>query len=328
MKRGVTLLLFLCLLSCSRPTDREPSALDQWVEDTGRLKVLCTIGMIHDIAVQIGGDQVDSISLITGQLDPHSYELVKGDDEKLRYADIIFYNGLGLEHGPSLRHHLEGNPKATAVTKPLLDLAPERVLYFSGQPDPHVWTDISIWVYTVDQIVETFIQKVPEKANVFRSNGKRVREEMMETHHRLHAFLQKIPEHKRYLVTSHDAFNYFARTYLSSSEERADGTWIKRCRAPEGLTPEGRLSSLDIKRITDHIAKYRISVLFPESNVSQDSIRKIVSVAKEYGLSVKVANTTLYADAMGMPGSGGETYLKMIEHNAKTFASHLNGQPD
>jgi manganese/zinc/iron transport system substrate-binding protein len=71
------------------------------------------------------------------------------------------------------------------------------------------------------------------------------------------------------------------------------------------------------------MAKYQIHVLFPESNVSRDSIKKIVESGREKGLNLKIAQEPLYADAMGKPGSDGDTYIKMIQHNAKIIAHYL-----
>ena len=66
-------------------------------------------------------------------------------------------------------------------------------------------------------------------------------------------------------------------------------------------------------------------MIFPESNVNRDSIRKIVEAAKSKGLNVRIATTPLYADAMGPPGSDGDTYLKMIQHNIDVFFNNIKG---
>ena len=67
--------------------------------------------MIDDLVEQVGGEYVDTTVLIKGGFDPHSYQLVEGDDEKFAFADVIFCNGVGLEHGPSLQHYLKTHPK-------------------------------------------------------------------------------------------------------------------------------------------------------------------------------------------------------------------------
>ena len=68
-------------------------------------------------------------------------------------------------------------------------------------------------------------------------------------------------------------------------------------------------------------------MIFAESNVSRDSIKKIVSAGKEKGLDLRIADVVLYADAMGRSGSDGDTYIKMIKHNARAMVTHLDSMP-
>ena len=71
----------------------------------------------------------------------------------------------------------------------------------------------------------------------------------------------EIPVEKRYLVTSHDAFNYFARAYLAADEESQNEGWRGRFESPEGLSPESQLSAVHIRQIIDHLQKHQIQVL-------------------------------------------------------------------
>ena len=319
------LMIGLLLQACSGPMDPEAHALERWLSDNERTKVLCTIGMIGDLVQQIGGDHVDSLTLIEGELDPHTYELVKGDDEKFSFAQVIFYNGLGLEHGPSMRKQLEDNPKAVALGDFIRSQVPDQVIDAGGLPDPHVWMDVELWMIAVPEIVRALSEQAPEHELAFRANANTLMDEMAALNQEVLDTLQTLPEGKRYLVTSHDAFSYFARRYLAENGERTGTGWEKRCEAPEGLAPEGQLSTVDIQRIIDHLQKHNINVLFPESNVSQDSIKKIVDAGREKGLKIRIAECHLYADAMGPKGSSGDSYLKMIRHNALAIAKHLKG---
>lgn len=319
------LLLLSSLLSCSSPIKKGNTHEQTWFDQDGKLKVLSTIAMIDDLVREIGGEYVANITLIRGDLDPHSYQLVKGDDEKLAAADLIFFNGLGLEHGPSLQHFLYNSKKAVAVGDRIRDQVPELILMHKGQVDPHIWMDIAIWEKSVPIIVKTLSTLKPELAGYFEENGRRLTAEMLALHRELKEELRKIPPEKRYLVTSHDAFNYFTRSYLAEESEITDGAWTKRFAAPEGLAPESQLSTTDIQYIIDHLRTYRIKVLFPESNVSQDSIRKILQAGKEKGLDLTIAKEYLYSDAMGAPGTPGDTYLKMVEYNARTIQKYLKG---
>lgn len=321
------LIFSLVLWACSTggPVDRD----SQHNKDgPKKIKVLSTIAMIDDLVKQIGGSHITTQVLVKGELDPHSYQLVKGDDEKLAYADLIFYNGLGLEHGPSLQRYLHSADKTIALGNKLQGQHPELILYQNGQLDPHIWMDISLWAKTIPFIVAALSEKDPDHAKDYEESGKKLAAKMGAMHEQIKQELMHIPENKRYLVTSHDAFNYFTLAYLATDEERESGDWKKRFAAPEGLAPESQLSAADIRSIIDHVKKYHIEVLFPESNISKDSIKKIIHAGREQGLHLRIALTYLYGDAMGSPGSDGDTYLKMIQHNATTLSKYWEGKDE
>lgn len=320
MKNSLILFTLLVLASCALiagcSSSRSPSSIEMWAGEKGKVKVLSTTAMIDDIVAQVGGERIAHIALITGEIDPHSYELVKGDDEKLSLAQVIFFNGLGLEHGASLRYQLEHHENAIALGNLVLEKNPDLILHADKEIDPHIWMDISLWSKIIDPIVDTLVRIDPAGAADYRSNADAARQKMMEEHSAVYRSLQNIPQQKRYLVTSHDAFNYFTRAYLATVDEKTPSEWKMRFDAPEGLAPEGQLSASDIQAIIDHLIKYHIETVFPESNVSRDSLKKVVHACKQMGLTVAISNHPLYGDAMGPPGSDADTYLKMIRYDA------------
>jgi manganese/zinc/iron transport system substrate-binding protein len=319
--RPVWCFILVLLTVCSCGQSSKQSDTDRWMLETSRLRVLCTTSMVEEVVRRVGHAHIVTHTLIRGELDPHTYELVKGDDEKLATADLVVYSGLNLEHGSSLRYTLEAHPNAIGVADVVAAIDPNVAILIEGQPDPHLWTDISMWARTVDVVVGKLSEEIPEHQQLFAQRGQSLKAEMLKTHEEVRALMQSIPQEKRYLITSHDAFNYFCRAYMS---EGAGDQWDVRCVAPEGLAPEGQLSTLDIQRIIDHIQRYGVQVIFPESNVSRDSLRKIVDAAHEKGLPLKIAEVHLYADAMGPKGSDGDTYLKMIQHNARAIFENLD----
>lgn len=302
-------LILATLASCSTS---QPSPVEIWAQPNGKIKVLSTTAMIDDIVGQIGKDRIDHIVLITGEIDPHSYELVKGDGEKLSLAQVIFYSGLGLEHGASLRYQLEHHPNAIGLGNRILEKYPNKILHVDQEIDPHIWMDISLWSHIIDPIVDSFCQIDPSGENQYRENAALIRTKMLQAHNKVYEDLQNVPEEKRYLVTSHDAFNYFTRAYLATPQERVNGSWHIRFDAPEGLAPEGQISATDIQAVIDHLIKYRIQTVFPESNVSRDSLMKVVHACKQKGLYVTISSQALYGDSMGPSGA----YLPMIQHDA------------
>ena len=319
-------LLFcrLGIAGCSKDTTPAPSEFQTWMSDNGRIKVLSTTAMIDDLVGQIGRDRIDHLTLIVGEIDPHSYELVKGDDEKLSYAQIVFCNGLGLEHGASLRYRLQQHPNSIALGDQIQKKYPGQILMIGGQMDPHIWMDVSLWSKTIDPIVQTLSKLDPEYAGFYQMNGEELLKHMLNVDKKIFDRLQSVPDEKRFLVTSHDAFHYFTRRYLASDEERSSMEWMKRCAAPEGLAPDGQLSTMDIQKIIDFLCSHPIGVVFPESNVSKDSLKKIVNACQEKGLAVKISKEMLYGDAMGAKDSDANTYLKVMQHNSETIVKEWN----
>lgn len=323
MSLFILCVLFTCCISCS--SSSSACNTREWKETTDGHRVLATTAMIGNIVSRIGGKSIHCLTLICGELDPHSYQLVKGDDEKLALAEAIFCNGLGLEHGPSLAEALRDHPLAYPVGDYIAKEHFEQILYVDRQIDPHIWMDVSLWSRMIPYVRDRLIALAPEHRDEYMKNSEVLTQEMQHMHQEIQELLAQVPPEKRYIVTSHDAFQYFTRAYLATPKERLDGGWEARFAAPEGLAPESQVSARDIQMILEHLLRYHIQVLFPESNLNRDALRKIVQAARENGLEVRLADVALYGDAMGPPGSEGATYMGMLHHNAAVIYRFLMG---
>ncbi|NDD57911.1 MAG: ABC transporter substrate-binding protein [Chlamydiae bacterium] len=320
MRFKISALLLAAALFMMSGCSKSSAAARKTTSQPDKINVLSTIAMIDDLVGAIGGIRVENHCLISGEIDPHSYELVKGDDEKIADAQIVFYNGLNLEHGASLSLKIQKHPKSIAVGNYVLYNHPELILKKDHIVDPHIWMDISTWLHIIQPITEALIEVDPGGITYYQERAQALRQEMIQTHEYVLNLMQAIPEEKRYLVTSHDAFGYFARSYLSTAGEIENGSWTKRFAAPEGLAPDVQLSVQDIQGIIDHLVKYKISVVFAESNVSQDSLKKIISSSKEKKHIVKFSEKVLYGDAMGSYDEPVSSYLDMIKKNALSLS--------
>ncbi|QZA58444.1 Manganese-binding lipoprotein MntA [Candidatus Rhabdochlamydia porcellionis] len=322
---SIGFLSFLFLLSCCSKTRVSSNLFNQWMQPSDKIKVLSTVAMIDDIVGQIGQENILHMPLILGQIDPHSYEMVKGDDEKLRMATIVFYNGLGLEHGASLSNHLLSHKNAIALGDVVAHLVPEEMIYIDRTVDPHIWMDISLWSLIIDPIVQELSRLDPESAEFYKHNGENLLESMQRMDKKIYNAMHKFPSFQRYLVTSHDAFNYFTRAYLSNPDEEY---WQSRVNAPEGLAPDGQLSSSDIQCIVNFLLEKRIQTVFPESSVNRDALNKIIHDCQKKGLKVHMANSPLYSDSMGGKDSGASNYLDMMWHNTSAILSEWEKTKD
>lgn len=297
--------------------------LEKSVVSSRKIKVLSTIPMIGDLVEKIGGGEIDHLTLIRGNIDPHNYELVKGDVEKIQYADIIFYNGLGLEHGASLRYQIQNHRQSVALGDYLLDNYRDQIIISEGEIDPHVWMDVNLWRNTTNLIVKTLSEADSAHAEYFASNGAKLHAELGQLDLEMLSLMNEIPETQRFLVTSHDAFSYFARRYFAIAEET---DWSKRCAAPEGLAPDGQLSIGHIRDIVTHLSQYGISVIFPESNVNPDSLKKVQEACLEKGIVVSISRDPLYGDSVGEENGDANTYMRMMKKNAEIIHKSLRSK--
>lgn len=299
-------------LTCFFACTGAPSAHKGWMADSPKIKVLSTIAMIDDLVKQVGGEYVETLVLIKGEIDPHSYTLVKGDDEKLECADLIFYNGLGLEHGASLAYRLKEASYAVALGE---RVPQEALIRIQGDIDPHIWMDVSLFSKVVMPIAEALSSIDPLHQEEYEANAEILVKKMLLADQVFENTLASLPLERRYLVTTHDAFHYFVRRYFTLQDD-----WMARCKAPEGLAPDGQMSVQDLSHVVDHLLTYQIPVVFPETNVNAASLQKIVNVCSEKGQVVRLSSTSLLGDSMGNK----KGYLEMMEHNVKVIQEELS----
>jgi len=302
------LCIALLLVGCSKQSQEQFGELDAWMR-SDKIRVLSTTAMIGDLVSEIGGERAQALTLIERGLDPHTYEIVKGDDEKIFCSDLVFANGLGLECGASLRYLLEKHKAVTYVADGVDD-----VIVVDGHPDPHVWTDVKLFTQCIDPIVAAFAQLDPEHRGEYELRAEILRAKLFALHGRIKEEMMQVDESRRFLLTSHDAFNYFARQYLGG---------VEHCISPEGLAPDAQISMADIRSVVGFLKRTDVGVIFPESNVSQQSLKKILSVCKKQGQSARISERALYGDAMGCKGESAGTYIGMMEENVKILREEL-----
>lgn len=300
------------LISCGflSPVHEEEIASAEFWSDPKKIKVYATTPMVADNVRRIGGDRVEVISLMGKEIDPHSYEMVKGDDEKLRSADIVFANGLSLEHTATMRQALKLLPRVVYLSSAIPQSA---VIVVHGSPDPHIWMDLTLWSETTKLIEAALIEIDPEHAEEYKERGEKTRQCYAKADQEIWEIIQTIPKEKRRLVTSHDAFNYFARRYLEQ-----EGEWKERVIAIQGLAPDEQISSFEIRRVVEYVKQHDVQVIFGEQNLSHDSLEKVVDSCRRSAKNVILAKEELYGDTLGT-----YDYLDMMYVNTHIIASNL-----
>ncbi|WP_010195216.1 metal ABC transporter solute-binding protein, Zn/Mn family [Bacillus sp. m3-13] len=275
------------------------------------IQVTTTIAQIADIVENIGGDKVKVESLMGPGIDPHLYKASQGDLSKLNDADIIFYNGLRLEGrmGEILNKMTEEKP-----TIPVAESVPsELLLKAEGETDkmdPHIWFDITLWLYAVEEVRNTLVEQDEENAAYYEKNAEAYINELKELDAYAKEQIATIPPESRVLVTAHDAFQYFGEAY----DMEVTGL--------QGLSTDAEFGLNDVRSIVDLLVERDIKAVFVESSISEDSINAVVQGAESRGHTVKIGGE-LYSDAMGAAGTETGTYLGMFRHNIETIVNSL-----
>ena len=307
-------LILLSLSSCS-----DPASIAVF-EENGKLKVTATTTMVADLVRQIGGDHVQVHGLMGPGIDPHEYAETFRDTAAIKAADIVFYSGLHLETNmqatfEAMNAKSERAGRVIAVTAAIPKdqlITPESD--YADAHDPHVWGDPSTWRMTIPAVVEGLSALDEANADAYRQAGERYAVELGELAKWGQQRVQEIPAQRRVLVTSHDAFHYYARAF---------GFEVQGL---EGVSTKGDASLKRNRELVEFIKQRGVKTIFSESSVNNKGIAAIARDA-----DVVVSKEELYADATGedkMETRHGETYnhstyIGMLKHNVNVIVEGL-----
>ncbi|HEY5707378.1 MAG TPA: zinc ABC transporter substrate-binding protein [Terrimicrobiaceae bacterium] len=277
-----------------------------------KVKAAATIGMVADLVKQVGGDRVSVDQLMGPGVDPHLYKPTSTDSSQLSKADVIFYSGLMLEGrmGDLFARLARAGKKVYATTESVPEDLLAEPKEFEGHYDPHIWFDVSMWAQTVPTIVKGLGEVDPSGKQMYESNGAALMDRLGSLHQWCKDTAAQLPEDKRILVTSHDAYNYFGRAYGF------------KVIGLQGVSTVSEAGLADMANLTDFIKKQNVKAIFVETSVNPAAIRR---VAEDAGVKI---GGELYSDAMGNPGEmrvgfDTGTYDGMVRYNVTTIVSAL-----
>ncbi|MDQ7783279.1 MAG: zinc ABC transporter substrate-binding protein [Desulfomonilaceae bacterium] len=305
MSRQFLAMLVIGLISAASPLLTASAS-----QDPSRNKpfILCSTTQLADFTRQIVGDRCRVVSLLGAGADPHTYMPTPNDARLALEADLCIQNGLNLE-GKNWMGTLAkdaGKPVVTAT-----DGLEPLVLDEGGMKvrDPHAWfTPRNAAIY-VNNIVRAVSQLDPEEKSEYEARAQLYLQQLRVLDAWIRAQFNAIPPDRRILVTSHDAFNYFANEY--GFKNHAPVGWSTGSELGAGMTPERR------KMVIDSIRNLNVKAVFVETSVNPKLVREI---AREAGVKI---GGRLYSDSMGPEGSAGETYIGMMRENVLTILHGL-----
>jgi len=280
------------------------------------LKIVATTTQAFDLATILseGVDGLTITGLMGAGVDPHLYQPTESDIAAMSEAKLVIYNGLHLEGQFDAVFEALGERGVTiyALAQPVKDAgfvigSFDAAMAQLGADDPHFWFDPRNWEITTLDMAETLAQLDPTNADSYRANAAAYVEALRSLYAWADEGMRSVPANQRYLVTSHDAFQYFGAAF----------GW--RMFSIQGISTEDEAGVGDIQRTVDFVISNAIPVLFVESSLPPNTIQAVVAAVADAGGIVRTGVRQLYSDAMGERDTFGGTFIGMIAENVYTI---------
>ncbi|WFU17742.1 metal ABC transporter substrate-binding protein [Bradyrhizobium sp. CB3481] len=266
-----------------------------------RLNVVASFSILGDFVRNVGGDRVSVTTLVGPDSDAHVYTPTPADAKKIADARLIFVNGLGFE-GWLPRLVQSAGSKAKIVTASD-GISPLRL---GSAADPHAWQSVTNAKVYVANISLALSAADPASAEEFMKNTQAYIEQLDALDREVRDAIAKLPEGRRKVISTHNAFGYFAASYGIE--------FI----APLGVSTESEPSARDIAKIITQIKAAKIPAVFLE-NITDP--RLMGRISAETGARI---GGTLYSDSLTGEKGDSPTYIAMVRHNIKALTGALS----
>lgn len=275
---------------------------------SAKIKVLTSFTVFADMARNVAGDHAEVVSITREGAEIHTFRPTPGDIRRGLGADVVLWNGLGLETW--FERYLEnlGDIPAYTLSEGVEEIAIAEGAY-EGRANPHAWMSPANAMIYVDNIVRALSETDPDNAGAYAENGARYKDDIEATFAPIRSAIEALPESRRWLVSSEAAFSYLAQDFGL----REASIWA--------INADSQGSPQQVRRIIDLIRDNDIPVIFSESTVSPEPAQQ---VARETGIAY---GGVLYVDSLSLPDGPVPTYIDLLKVTAETIVQGLTVQP-
>jgi zinc/manganese transport system substrate-binding protein len=288
-------LLLLALLVCSLTCHASP------------LEIVTSFSILGDLLRQVGGERVRVTSLVGPGEDAHGYQPRPSDARRVKGAALVVANGLGFD--PWLERLARSAGYQGEVVIASQGIRPLE-MPAHGDPDagpeldPHAWQDVSQTRRYVATIAAALGSADPAGAAAYRAQAARYDATLASLDGEIRQAVSSLPAERRLVVTSHEAFGYFARAY---------GLHVL---APVGLSSNAEPTAAGVAALIRQIRQVRAPAIFLE-NISDP--RLLERIRRESGARL---GGTLYSDALA-PAPPADSYAGMMRENLRVLMTAL-----
>lgn len=265
-----------------------------------KLKVVTTFTIIQDIAQNVAGDAADVVSITKAGAEIHNYVPTPRDIVKAHRGDLILWNGMNLELWfKKFFENIDDIPSVivTAGIKPMSIVEGP----YKGKPNPHAWMSPIMGLIYVENIRKALVEHDPDNAETYNKNAKIYSDKLRALDAPIREKIAKIPQDKRWLVTSEGAFSYLTREYGMKQ------LFLWPINADQQGTPQ------QVRHVIDEVRKNNIPVIFSESTISPKPAQQVANeTGAKYG-------GVLYVDSLSKKGGIVPTYIDLLDVTVQTI---------
>jgi manganese/zinc/iron transport system substrate-binding protein len=281
-----------------------------------KIQILTTTTPVKDIAEYIAGDKADVQVLMTAGADPHLYKASENDLNKINNADIIMFNGLHLE-GRLEEIFSKMSSKITTIN--ISESLPHDDLlhahhhhdgeHHNHAHDPHFWLDVNLYKIAAESFYKAIAEFDSINKNYYQTNFINFSDKLDELDALIRNKIDSVPIEKKYLITAHNAYNYFSRTYGIKSI------------GIQGVSTSHQAGASEISNLAEFITENKIPAVFFEKGISHKSVE-----ALKEAVNSKISEDEYFdftVETLQNPGSYEGNYIDMMKNNVEIISKAL-----
>lgn len=278
-----------------------------------RVPVVASFSVLGDLVRQVGGERVQVQVLVGPGSDAHVYQPTPAQARTVAAARLVVSNGLGFEGWMSRFLRAAGFKGRHAVLAEGL-AGPRRTGEAGVGPqgrhdhkghrhdaaiDPHVWQNVAHAVTMSRRVAEALCAVDGAGCGEYTARAAAYGERLQALDLEIRQGWAALPEPRRKVITSHDAFGHYAAAY---------GV---RFLAPQGVSTNAEASAQGVATLVRQVRAEGVRAMFLE-NIADP--RLIEQIARETG--VQPAGS-LYSDSLSDAQGPAATYEAMMRHNTQ-----------
>lgn len=283
------------------------------------IKAVASFSILGDLVKQVGGDRVSVEVLVGPGADAHVFQPTPSQARMVGQAQVLFYNGLGFEGWMErLLKTASYQGKSVVVSQGIKPIQSEEAGHDhkggkhghdDGESDPHAWQAVPNAIAYVGNIARGLCAADAAGCDTYKTNAAAYTQQLQALDTEIKAAWNNIPQAQRKVITSHDAFGYYAKAY---------GV---RFLAPQGVSTESEASARGVAQLVRQIKRENIKALFVES-ISDP--RLIDQIGRETGIRPAGA---LFSDSLSDTEGAAPSYLAMMRFNTQALVQAITAVP-